>query len=163
MRDGIVVTPMGLRFRGRRLPCAIGRGGVTSAKREGDGATPRGVHHIVGLLFRPDRLARPTAWARAIGLRDLWSDDPADPAYNSRVRAPHGFSHETLRRADPLYDLVLVTDWNMSPARPGSGSAIFLHQWRRRGYATEGCIAMARPHIEWLAAHLAPGTALIVR
>lgn len=163
MRDRIVLTPTGLLFRGRRLPCTIGRGGVTSAKREGDGATPRGTCRIIDLLFRPDRLARPAPWARVIGLRDLWSDDPADPAYNSRVRAPHGFSHETLRRADPLYDLVLVTDWNMFPAQPGSGSAIFLHQWRRRGFATEGCIAMARPHIAWLAGCLVPGTALMIR
>ena len=32
----------GLEWRGRRLRCALGRGGVTETKREGDGATPTG-------------------------------------------------------------------------------------------------------------------------
>ena len=55
----MVVTPMGLRFLGRVFPMRLGRGGVTLTKREGDGATPAGVHVIVGCLYRPDRLARP--------------------------------------------------------------------------------------------------------
>jgi hypothetical protein len=38
----MVLTPMGLRFAGRTFPCSIGRGGIHSDKREGDGATPRG-------------------------------------------------------------------------------------------------------------------------
>ena len=158
----MVLTPAGLRYRGRRMPCTIGRGGVVSAKREGDGATPRGRHLIAGMLYRADRLAPPASWAVPIGPRDLWSDDPRDPCYNTPVRAPHGFSHEHLRRADPLYDLVLITDWNMSPARPGMGSAIFLHQWRRRGFPTEGCIALARRDIAWLARTVEPGTVLLV-
>jgi L,D-peptidoglycan transpeptidase YkuD (ErfK/YbiS/YcfS/YnhG family) len=76
----IVVTPMGARFLGRRLPCTIGRGGIVppAMKREGDGATPAGVHRIVGMLYRPDRLTRPADWALPIGPCDLWSDDPRD-------------------------------------------------------------------------------------
>ena len=74
----LVVTPTGLRFRGRRFPCTVGRGGMTGDKREGDGATPVGTHRIVGCLYRPDRIARPCDWAVPIGPSDLWSDDPAD-------------------------------------------------------------------------------------
>ena len=129
--EDMVLTPAGLRFAGRLIPCSIGRGGVSSAKREGDGATPAGVHRIVGLLFRPDRIARPAPWAEPIGPQDLWCDDSGHPAYNHWVRSPFAASHERLRRADPLYDLVLVTDWNWPEARAGKGSAIFLHQWRR--------------------------------
>jgi L,D-peptidoglycan transpeptidase YkuD (ErfK/YbiS/YcfS/YnhG family) len=44
-RIDIVVTRWGARFMGRRFPCAIGRGGITQTKREGDGATPAGTHH----------------------------------------------------------------------------------------------------------------------
>ena len=127
----LVLTPKGVRFLGRTFPCAIGRGGLSARKREGDGATPTGSHRIVGLLYRPDRMAPPTDWALPIGPADLWSDDVKDPDYNTMVRAPHGFGHEVLRRADPLYDLVLLTDWNWPEAIPGRGSAIFLHQWRR--------------------------------
>ncbi|MDO5605467.1 MAG: L,D-transpeptidase family protein [Paracoccus sp. (in: a-proteobacteria)] len=158
----LVLTPRGLRAGRRIIPCAIGRGGVSTDKREGDGATPAGVHRIAQCWWRPDRLARPAPWARMIGPGDLWCDDPGHAAYNNHARAPMAASHETLRRADPLYDIILTTDWNWPDARPGAGSAIFLHQWRRPGYATAGCIAMARADLIWLAAHVWPGTRLIV-
>ena len=85
------------------------------------------------------------------------------PEYNHRVRAPFGASAEALRRADPLYDLVILTDWNWPVARPGRGSAIFLHRWRRPGYPTEGCVAFDPAHLRWIAARLTPQTRLIVR
>lgn len=158
----LVLTPTGLRFMGRRFPCAIGRGGLSARKREGDGASPRGAHQLVGMLYRPDRMARPADWALPIGPSDLWSDDVADPDYNTMVRAPHGFSHEVLRRADPLYDLVILTDWNWPYAVPGRGSAIFIHQWRRPRYPTEGCIALRRDHLRWIAARITYQTRLII-
>lgn len=158
----LVLTPNGIRFLGRVFPCSIGKGGLSVSKREGDGATPIGTHRIVGMLYRADRLARPTAWARMIGPGDLWSDDSHDDAYNHLVRAPYGYGHEKLRRADPLYDLVLLTDWNWPNAVPGCGSAIFLHQWRRPGYPTEGCIAFRRDHLHWIARRVDPGTRVII-
>ena len=147
---------------GRVFPCSIGKGGLSNAKREGDGATPTGTHRIVGMLYRPDRISPPAGWAQPIGPWDLWSDDMSDDKYNSLVTAPYGFSHERLRRADPLYDLVLMTDWNWPNAVPGSGSAIFIHQWRRPGYPTEGCIAFRRDHLHWIARRIIPGTRLII-
>ena len=57
--EDLVLTPRGIRFRGRLVPVSIGRGGVRSNKREGDGATPRGTHILTGLFYRPDRLAPP--------------------------------------------------------------------------------------------------------
>jgi len=158
----LVLTRLGVRFGGRLLPCSIGKGGLTTTKQEGDGATPIGAHHIVGLLYRPDRIRRPADWAEAIGPGDLWSDDSRDSAYNHHVRAPYGYSHEHLRRADPLYDLVLVLGWNWPDAQPGKGSAIFIHQWRRPGYPTEGCIAFSRSDLHWLAARVQPGTRVII-
>lgn len=160
--DDLVLTPRGIRFRGRVFPCSIGKGGLSAAKGEGDGATPTGTHRIEGLWYRPDRLARPADWARPIGPADLWCDDPGHPAYNHHARAPLAASHERLRRADPLYDLILTTDWNWPDATPGRGSAIFLHQWRRPRFGTEGCIAFARAHLIWIAARAARGTRLIV-
>lgn len=157
----LVLTPAGLRVAGRRLPVAIGRGGVRADKREGDGATPAGIWRITGLLYRPDRLARPAPWARPLGPGALWSDDPADPAYNAAVRAPHPFGHERLRRPDPLYDMVLTTDWNAA-RRPGRGSAIFLHVWRGPRVPTAGCLALRRDHLAWLVARAAPGTRVVV-
>lgn len=158
----MVLTPSGLRHMGRLIPCSIGHGGVSATKAEGDGATPVGIHRIVGLLYRPDRLARPAPWARPIGPGDLWCDASGDPAYNRHVRAPFSASHERLSRPDALYDLILVTDWNWPDARPGAGSAIFLHQWRRPGYPTAGCIAVDRADLLWLAPRAVPGTRLVV-
>ena len=65
------LTPRGLLAGGRLLPCSRGRGGITGAKREGDGCTPRGAHRVEAILFRPDRLARPHPAARPIHPRDL--------------------------------------------------------------------------------------------
>ncbi|WP_375260625.1 L,D-transpeptidase [Palleronia sp.] len=158
----LVLTPAGLRLGGRRIPCTIGRGGITDDKQEGDGATPSGMHRLAGVLYRPDRVAPPVPWAIPIGLQDIWSDDPTDPRYNRMSRGPSPFSHERLRRADPLYDLVILTDWNWPDAVPGRGSAIFLHRWRRPGYPTEGCVAMEPADLAWVAGRLTPDTRLIV-
>jgi L,D-peptidoglycan transpeptidase YkuD (ErfK/YbiS/YcfS/YnhG family) len=156
------LTSRGLWAFGRYLPCSIGRSGITKDKREGDWATPAGVHRIVGCLYRPDRLVRPNAWAVPIRPGDLWSDDVADKHYNHLVRAPHGFSHEMMRRPDPLYDVVLVLDWNWPDAVPGKGSAIFIHQLRRPGYPTAGCIALKRYDLLWLARRVTPGMSVRV-
>lgn len=161
IRD-LVLAPSGLRFAGRVFACTHGRGGVRVDKREGDGATPAGVHRIVGMLYRPDRMARPAPWAVPIRTGDLWSDASGQPDYNLKVRAPYDHSHEALRRADPLYDIVLVSDWNWPRARAGLGSAIFLHQWRRPGFPTEGCIAFSRADLRWIARRITPGARLIV-
>ena len=160
----IVVTPTGVRFMRRRFPFSLGRGGIVSAeaKREGDGATPAGVMRVVGMLYRPDRIAPPQPWAEPIGPADLWSDDPRDEDYNQLVRAPYPFSHEKLRRADPMYDLALVTDWNYPIAQPGKGSAIFVHQWRGPHRKTAGCLAFSRADLHWIAARVQPGTRIIV-
>ncbi len=159
----LVVSKWGTRFHGRMFPCAIGRGGIRSDKREGDGATPVGMHRISGLLYRADRLAKPKPWAVPIGPRDLWSDDPNDLCYNLMVRAPYGFSHERLQRADPLYDLVLILNWNWPVAERGRGSAIFIHTWRKARHPTEGCVAFRADHLRWIIDRIGPDTRVIVQ
>ncbi len=161
--EDIVVGPWGARFMGRRFACTIGRSGITARKREGDGATPAGTHRIVGMLYRPDRMVRPADWALPIGPPDLWSDDPKDEDYNLMVRAPHAFSHERLRRADPMYDLILITDWNWPQSVAGRGSAIFVHAWRRPHARTAGCVAFAPADLRWIAPRITHQTRLIIR
>ncbi len=164
----LTLTPQGLRAGHRLIPVSVGRGGVTCTKAEGDGATPAGALSIMGLRYRPDRLpaARfahlPRDFARPILPGDLWCDAPDHPAYNHPARAPFAPSHEAMRRTDPLYDLVWITGWNYPDAFPGAGSAIFVHVWRRPGWPTAGCIAMALPDLLWLSDRLRPGTQLIV-
>lgn len=147
----------------RTFSCSIGKGGISSTKHEGDGATPLGIHRIVGMLYRPDRVPEPANWATPIGPGDLWSDDPGDPEYNHMVRAPYAPSHEALWRADPLYDLVMLTDWNYPTATPGRGSAIFIHRWRKPRHPTEGCLAFSPEDLWWIARRVEIGTRLIVK
>lgn len=158
----LVLTPTHLRFLNRRFPCTIGRGGLTMRKKEGDGATPRGTHRLVGMLYRPDRMARPADWALPIGPSDLWSDDPGHEDYNMMVHAPYPHSHERLRRADPMYDLVIMTDWNWPYAVKGRGSAIFIHAWRGPGRPTAGCVAFRPDHLRWIAARIRHETRLVI-
>lgn len=158
----LVVTPTVLRFMGRSFPRSVGKGGISSRKREGDGATPRGTHHLVGMLYRPDRIAKPADWALPIHIGDLWSDDPGHEDYNTMVRAPYPHSHERLSRADPLYDLVIITDWNWPYAVKGRGSAIFIHRWRKPGHPTEGCIGLRAGDLAWIAPRIRHETRLIV-
>ena len=158
----IRLTASGLLVHGRRYPVQIGRGGLTSTKYEGDGATPVGRLRILAMLYRADRLPRPAKWAKPIGPQDLWCDAPGHPAYNQPVKAPFAASHERLARPDPLYDIVLVTDWNYPKATPGKGSAIFVHQRRRLCHPTAGCLALRRSDLLSLARSLKPGTEILI-
>ena len=167
MRGGpgdLIVGRWGARFRGRAFPVSLGRAGVSAAKREGDGATPAGVHRITGGMWRADRARRPCGGPLLkAGPRDIWSDDPADPGYNRLLRlGARGFGHERMRRGDGLYDLVLFTDWNAA-GRPGGGSAIFVHCWRGPRKPTAGCVAFRRSDLMWIWARWGRRSRVIVQ
>jgi L,D-peptidoglycan transpeptidase YkuD (ErfK/YbiS/YcfS/YnhG family) len=147
-----------------QIPCALGRGGISRHKREGDGATPAGRLVLVRGWYRADRLPRPVT---ALPLRPLdpddgWCDDPADRNYNRPVALPYAASHERLWRADGLYDVVIELGWNARPRVPGRGSAIFLHIAGEGLAPTEGCIALARNDLLHLLPRLRPGGAVMV-
>ncbi len=152
-----------LAWRGRRLRCALGRGGIGPTKREGDGATPAGALALRRLLYRADRIGPPPGALprEPIGAADGWCDDPAHADYNRQVTLPHPARCEQLWRNDHLYDLVGVLGWNDDPAQRGRGSAIFLHVARDDYAPTEGCVALALPDLLLL---LGEGvTSLLVR
>jgi L,D-peptidoglycan transpeptidase YkuD (ErfK/YbiS/YcfS/YnhG family) len=131
-------------WKGLVVEGAMGRSGMTVFKREGDGATPIGDLALLSGYFRRDRLARPrTAVALAPIRRDAgWCDAPRHPAYNRPIRLPFAASHEEMARADHLYDMVMVLDWNIRSRRRGRGSAIFLHLAKPGFQPTEGCVAL---------------------
>ena len=161
MKD-LTLTPLGLRVGNKLLPCVIGKNGISKLKKEGDGKTPTGSHQIVGMLYRPDRMARPRKWALPIRPRDIWSDDVKDPNYNLMGTSPSLFCHEQLFRSDHLYDLIIITNWNWPYAVKGRGSAIFLHRWRKSGHPTEGCIAFDAQHLRQISERIRFGTKIIV-
>jgi L,D-peptidoglycan transpeptidase YkuD (ErfK/YbiS/YcfS/YnhG family) len=126
------------------MPCAIGAGRIRHTKREGDGATPAGRLLLLQGFFRADRIVRPQTQLplRALRPQDGWCDDPAAASYNRPVRLPNRCGHEDMWRADGLYDVVIVLDYNMRPRQKGRGSAIFLHCARPDLAPTAGCIAL---------------------
>lgn len=134
-----------LAFRGSVHRCALGRNGVTAEKREGDAATPVGVHPLREVFYRRDRIPRPTTGlpVRPIRTCDGWCDDPEDTAYNRLVPLPYPASAERLWRDDRIYDAVAVIGYNDRPPTPGRGSAIFLHVARDSFAPTAGCVALA--------------------
>ena len=164
--DDLVVTRWGARFQGRNLSCALGRSGIGIKQGEGDGITPVGMFRLDHILVRPDRIAfeSPSVEQKVIGPRDIWSDDPKDPAYNLAALGPaYPYSHEALRRADPLYDAVGVLDFNWPEPVAGKGSAIFIHVWRKPRHPTEGCIAFAPQDLVALFSRWTPASRVITR
>ncbi|MEO1250452.1 MAG: L,D-transpeptidase family protein, partial [Pseudomonadota bacterium] len=129
----------------REVRCALGRGGVRSEKREGDGVTPAGDWPMLSIYHRPDRLDLPQTDlpVRAISEQDGWCDDPGHTDYNRLVKLPFSASHERLWREDRLYDGLIVLGYNTDPPVPGLGSAIFLHIAHPDYETTEGCVALA--------------------
>ncbi len=151
-------------FGDRVWPCAIGPGGVTPDKREGDAATPIGCFALRRVLYRPDHIARPATDLPAAALQpeDGWCDDPDDPAYNRPVRLPYPASHERLWRDDGIYDVIVVLGHNDDPPVPGQGSAIFLHVARPDYGPTAGCVALARADLLTVLREAGPGARVCI-
>lgn len=144
------------------VACALGRGGVTGAKREGDGATPLGTWPLRYGLYRPDRHQAPvsTLAFRAIGAQDGWCDAPGDARYNQPVALPYPASAETLWRDDGLYDFLVVLGYNDDPPVAGRGSAIFFHLARPGYDPTEGCVAVSADDMLKVLELCGPGTVM---
>lgn len=148
-----------------RLPCAVGRGGMSAYKREGDGATPVGVMRIISGFRKPFARPLPPCGVKLRRTRatDGWCDEPRNSNYNRPVRLPCRASAETMQREDELYDIGFVLDWNIRPRCKNRGSAIFFHLAKPGYPPTQGCIALSRRDMERLLPHLARSTRLVIR
>ena len=135
-----------LSFAAQRLRCSLGRGGIKSIKREGDGATPRCIMPLLWVYYRPDRLSRPKTRLPTYPLNPAmgWCDDPYDANYNKPVPWPYTASAEHLWRDDHIYDLIVVLGFNILPNKKHCGSAIFWHLSREDFSPTAGCIAIKK-------------------
>ena len=161
----LLVTGTQLSFRGKTYACAIGKGGFSANKKEGDGATPLGVFPLRECWYREGRIAKPTTQLplRVIHEDDGWCDDPKSPEYNRHVTLPFTPSHEKLWRDDHCYDLIIPLGYNDGPTAPGKGSAIFLHVMHDSGRATEGCVALAKADLLAILPHLSPQSCIEIR
>lgn len=146
------------------FPCAWGRGGISSEKREGDGATPVGTFPFRRAFYRADRLERPETLLplQALSEKDGWCDDIYDELYNQHISLPYPGRHEKLWREDHVYDLILVVGHNDDPIKPGQGSAIFVHLLRPERTPTEGCVALTPQDLLQVLKESTQGSSLVI-
>jgi L,D-peptidoglycan transpeptidase YkuD (ErfK/YbiS/YcfS/YnhG family) len=144
---------------------ALGRGGILANKREGDGATPRGIFRAVRLWWRADRHPQPATAlpVRRITSLDAWCEDSSDRRYNRPIAVPASQAGDRLRRQDHLYDFIVEINHNTRPRVAGRGSAVFLHLARPGLAPTAGCVAMPREKMRRLLKNLGPGTKIDIR
>jgi len=149
---------------GTVFACALGRGGISADKREGDGATPLARMRLLSGYFRRRHFLPASRLPMLPIAKNLgWCEVPADRNYNRPVAIPYGASHETMLRPDGLYDACLVLDWNISPRRRGRGSAIFFNLARPGLTPTAGCVAVTRAVMARLLPRLSTETVVVVK
>ena len=148
-----------------KVPCALGKSGVSSHKREGDNATPLGTFPLRRVFYRADRTPAPKTILplRALTPSDGWCDDPKDTSYNRFVTLPHEGRCENLWREDHVYDIILVMGVNDDPVKPGKGSALFIHLARKNYAPTQGCIALSGKDMLRLLKAITPATGICIR
>jgi len=76
-----------------------------------------------------------------------WCDDPRSNRYNKLVKYPFKYKSEKLFRADNIYDIILVLNFNMNPIKKDKGSAIFIHVAKRKFNPTKGCVALEKKEL----------------
>ncbi|MCH1542329.1 MAG: L,D-transpeptidase family protein [Alphaproteobacteria bacterium] len=164
--NDVIITPHGahkhgghLQFGPHRARCALGRGGVTNNKQEGDAKTPLGVFPLRRIWYRPDRVMRPHSSfpIAEICEKSGWCDDVTANCYNRPITRPIAARHERLWRQDRLYDVFFELGYNDAPPESGRGSAIFLHLEKNNFNPTLGCIAVSHASMSFLLRHAAPG------
>lgn len=149
LNDIIIYSSGELVWKDKRFKCALGRGGISKDKKEGDGTTPTGCFLVRKVFYREDRLVKPITNlpAQVLTPEDGWCDDLNDSNYNKHVKLPYPASHENLWREDNLYDIIVVLGYNDDPPVSGKGSAIFMHVARPDYSPTAGCIALSLPDL----------------
>jgi len=142
------------------IPVVLGRSGIRANKREGDGATPRGLFRLIALWWRADRRPRPPSAlpARRIEPALAWCEDPSDRRYNRAFRRSANEPGDRLWRDDRLYDLIFELSHNTRPRIAGRGSAVFLHVARSDRSPTAGCVALEAAALARLLGRIGPRT-----
>ena len=135
-----------LLYKGYKLKCSIGKSGITSLKKEGDLATPKGTFGLGLLYYRKDRIKRIKSKIkkRIIKKNMGWCDDSKSKKYNQEINFPFKYEAEKLYRKDNIYDLFINIKYNFLPVIKKKGSAIFLHIADNKYKPTKGCIAISK-------------------
>ncbi len=120
----------------------VGRRGVTSSKREGDGCTPVGLYSISD-AFYINQAPQTGLDMFEITKDTYWVDDPNSKYYNKRVEGTENKdwnSAEHMINYYPAYEYGFVIDYNVECVY-NAGSAIFFHV---TSTGTSGCVGTGR-------------------
>ena len=141
-----------LTYGNYNVKCAVGKRGINLKKREGDLITPKGIFKIKAIYYRKDRVKElKTKIKKIIITKDIgWCDDPKSKYYNKQIKYPFKYKTERLYRADNIYDIILVLDFNYNPIKRNKGSAIFIHVAKRKLSPTKGCVAIKKSELRRL-------------
>ena len=133
-----------------KVKCAIGKRGIGTKKREGDQITPRGQFKIKSILYRKDRISNLKSKISKLPIKKNmgWCDDSRSKQYNRLIKYPFNYNAEKLYRADNIYDIILVLNYNTNPIRKNKGSAIFIHIAKKNYKSTAGCIAVSKKNLK---------------
>ena len=135
-----------LLYKDYKLKCAIGKSGITSAKKEGDLATPKGTFELGTFYYRKDnnKPLKCKIKKKIIKKKMGWCNDSRSKKYNKEISFPFKYGAEKLYRKDKIYDLFINIKYNFCPIIREKGSAIFLHITDSKYKPTKGCIAISQ-------------------
>ncbi len=134
----------------------IGRSGIHPAdeKIEGDGKTPEGVYSIgecFGNTLPPCKMTVPYT---LIDEDDYWDGDSNSPTYNTHVKGSQMTKewlekgeYEHLIRYTNSYKYAAMINYNVEPAVPNKGSAIFLHIPSPGSTSSAGCVVIPEEYM----------------
>ena len=142
----IIIKKHFLLYKGYKLKCCIGKSGITTSKKEGDLASPKGIFKLGLLYYRKDRIKLPKCKIRKkIIKRNMgWCNDSRSKKYNHEVCFPFKYRAEKLYRKDKIYDIFINIKYNYRPTVKKKGSAIFLHLTNNNYKPTSGCVAIKK-------------------
>ena len=147
-----------LRYGGA-LRAHVGTQGLTTAPSESRSATPIGSFGLTQAFGSQPDPGTPLPYFRTDGA-DWWVSDVNSPLYNQHARCWPGSCSfntavsENLYQAGYVYSYAVVIDYNRFPARPGAGSAFFLHV--TDGGPTAGCVSIPAANLVSLLRWLSP-------
>ena len=141
-----------LTYGNYNVKCAVGKRGINLKKREGDLITPKGIFKIKAIYYRKDRVKElKTKIKKIIITKDIgWCDDPKSKYYNKQIKYPFKYKTERLYRADNIYDIILVLDFNYNPIKRNKGSAIFIHVAKKKLSPTKGFVEIKKSELRIL-------------
>jgi L,D-peptidoglycan transpeptidase YkuD (ErfK/YbiS/YcfS/YnhG family) len=147
-------------------PARLGKNGLSSNRREGDGTTPVGTFPIGKTMYGNEPNPGVRFRYRRLRCGDWWDEDPSSPTYNTFQHVPcgskpsFGGASEGMWQQPRPYPFLAVIEFNTRPVVPGRGSGMFLHA--QTGGPTIGCVSLRKEELRAVLRWLRPTDAPVI-